>query len=373
MSTVLLAPSGAGTSRRRLALLLQAKLRLAEAVSATGRLLRRAYGFGADLICQLPLSGSLRAVAAAAGSVIHQGLKIGHGLRLPALAASVLLSSAAVRERASRLLLQVRLVATVTARLVAGKVRRSIASTGPVVRGLSRAVTGILSMAGKLFGGLRRKAAAVVKPLQRLVSSRALLPVSLLCATVLHPVALPLAIVAGALALKRRIPNASPATASAAVSTSRPAEDLHEPSERLSNAEIVSIYEAMLTLETALPAAKEVVKQALSNADEQGRTKAADLLVHCRAEAIHLAELRGELCRPGISGSKPTKAELDLAADIDELFQRIEPQLEILELELIQPGDDEPFIPAPANRAQRRAASSGRQREGVSTSNGVHP
>ncbi len=123
----------------------------------------------------------------------------------------------------------------------------------------------------------------------------------------------------------------------------------------LSPTEIAGVYEAMLTLELALPEITAMLTAAADSVDPAVRLHADGLLAECRQQVSHLAELVGEL-----RGKEPhSAAEASLAVDAGTLLAKVTPQLDALETR----AKEDPSTSTAPNRAARRAATNQTRRQ----------
>ena len=123
----------------------------------------------------------------------------------------------------------------------------------------------------------------------------------------------------------------------------------------------------MLTLEAALPETHVLLDGAGHTWIPEAVVLAEEVLRRCSDECLHLRELAIELTPA--EGAAAARVEQQLKDDIDQLLQRVEPQLRTLETRL-NGTEKASSEPAP-NRAQRRAAERSKAKRGASASNGV--
>jgi len=364
------APAGATNQRRVMALLLQARGRLANAVAALAALGRRAYGFGADLAERVQILGLANAARAlltgsldwARKTVLVAGPVVAR-LRIPVTLAAALLSSEEVRALLGGVATRLRQVAKRAAAAVAARLTQA---TGLGSRAVSHAARSVVSAARTLrqvgrrvLGSLGSRATLLAQQTWTLVGANGI-PMSVLAFGLLAPAS---ALLAVALWLSERLRHR--------LSTTRPrpglpATHLHarngepkgsqEPVDSLSTSEIEGVYEAMLTLETALPDITVMVVEAARNGDRKARQLGDGVLTECRQQMAHLVEFTSEL---QVKQAR-SAAETALAADIQALLDRVEPQLANLE-NLTYEGSSEPA--ATPNRATRRAATTQDRRQ----------
>jgi hypothetical protein len=136
--------------------------------------------------------------------------------------------------------------------------------------------------------------------------------------------------------------------------------------EQLSEQELAQVYDAMLTVEDALPKAVALLHIALESGQTASVVYAAKLIADCESTVTHLEELHGELDRDGVDPASGDAAS-DLARDIREMLSRLRPQLVqarmLLDAGPEQVTEVEPRRkPNPSESARRRSAAAARSR-----------
>ena len=367
MYDTITAQSGAPNQRLLMALLLRAKARIADGFNAAATLARRAHGFGADLAGRVRFFGVInvsRAILAtplywARRAALAAGPALGR-LRTPAAIAAALLASGRVRHLVASLAGRLHQAASAASGFVAGRLTRAPGLTGQMAR---RVVADVAGTGRALNAAVRRFAAplatrtAIALQVSRAVAgTRVARTLAVLAVGALAPsnVLIGLAVVAvsGLASGARR--SASP-TASAQSATVPGEPAVAEAVDGLSPTEIAGVYEAMLTLETALPEITVMLNAAADSVDPAVRLHADGLLAECRQQVRHLDELVGEL-----RGKEPhSAAEAALAVDAGALLAKVTPQLDALETR----AKEDPSTSTAPNRAARRAATNQTRRQ----------
>jgi hypothetical protein len=131
--------------------------------------------------------------------------------------------------------------------------------------------------------------------------------------------------------------------------------------EELSKEELSAIYDAMLTVEDALPKAVALLHLAVETGQSASRSYATNLITDCRQTLAHLEELSSELrARPVEPAAAPNPTE-ELANDIEALLTRLHPQLTEC-TPLMEPTAAATATSPKAEQLRRRKAAAARSR-----------
>ncbi len=367
MYDTITAQPGAANQRLLMALLLRAKARIADGFTAAATLARRAHGFGADLAGRVRFFGITnvaRAILAtplywARRAALVAGPALGR-LRTPAALAAALLASGRVRHLVAGLAGRLRQAASAASGFVAARLAQAPGLTGQmgrrVVAGVARTGRALNAAVRRFVAPLATRTAIAVQVSRAVAGTRVAMTLAVLAVGALAPsnVLIGLAVVAvSGLAWGARRTASPTSAAESAPLRDEPA--VAEAVDGLSPTEIAGVYEAMLTLETALPEITAMLTAAADSSDAAVRLHADGLLAECRQQVRHLAELVGEL-----RGKQPhSAAEAALTVDAGTLLAKVTPQLDALETRV----KEDPSTSTAPNRATRRAATNQTRRQ----------
>jgi hypothetical protein len=131
--------------------------------------------------------------------------------------------------------------------------------------------------------------------------------------------------------------------------------------DELSTEELSAIYDAMLTVEDALPKAVALLHLASETGQSASRAYATNLITDCQQTLAHLEELSSELRTRPADPAEPVKPTLELAHDIEALLTRLNPQLTECS-PLMERTAATPATSPKAEQLRRRKAAAARSR-----------